>query len=83
MKLGEEASVGEDGTIYFSGGAEFEYHNDPDKTASSRNAEGWSTLGDIGRLDEDGFLYLTDRKSYMTRASCTAGRLRPGRAPGS
>ena len=48
-----------------SGGGEFEYHNDPEKTASSRNAEGWSTLGDIGHLDEDGFLYLTDRKAYM------------------
>ena len=44
---------------------EFEYHNDPDKTEESRDPRGWSTLGDIGRLDEDGFLYLTDRKSYM------------------
>jgi long-chain acyl-CoA synthetase len=62
---GEEVPVGEEGTIYFSGGGEFEYHNDPEKTASSRNARGWSTLGDIGRLDEDGFLYLTDRKAFM------------------
>ena len=38
---------------------------DRDKTAESRHPEGWSTLGDIGRLDEDGFLYLTDRKAYM------------------
>ncbi len=53
------------GTIYFESDAEFEYHNDPEKTAESRNAEGWSTLGDIGHLDEDGFLYLTDRKAYM------------------
>ena len=62
---GEEVPVGQEGTIYFGGGTEFEYHNDPKKTAESRNDKGWSTLGDVGRLDEDGFLYLTDRKSYM------------------
>jgi acyl-CoA synthetase (AMP-forming)/AMP-acid ligase II len=62
---GEEVPVGEEGTIYFSDGPQFEYHNDPEKTASSRNERGWSTLGDIGRLDEDGFLYLTDRKAFM------------------
>jgi long-chain acyl-CoA synthetase len=62
---GNELPVGEAGTIYFAGAGEFEYHNDPDKTEESRDARGWSTLGDIGRLDEDGFLYLTDRKSYM------------------
>lgn len=62
---GEELPVGEEGTIYFGAGPEFEYHNDPEKTAQSRNERGWTTLGDVGRLDEDGFLYLTDRKSYM------------------
>lgn len=62
---GEELPVGEAGTVYFEGGAEFEYHGDPEKTADSRHAKGWSTLGDVGRLDEDGFLYLTDRKAYM------------------
>jgi len=62
---GDEVPVGDEGTIYFSGGGEFEYHNDPEKTRSSRNEKGWSTLGDVGRVDEDGFLYLTDRKSYM------------------
>ena len=62
---GVELPVGEAGTIYFGGGGDFEYHNDPDKTLESHDARGWSTLGDIGRLDEDGFLYLTDRKSYM------------------
>ena len=44
---------------------QFEYHNDPKKTAESRHAKGWSTLGDVGKLDEDGFLYLTDRKAFM------------------
>ena len=62
---GEELPVGEAGTVYFEGGAEFEYHGDPEKTADSRHHRGWSTLGDVGRLDEDGFLYLTDRKAYM------------------
>jgi acyl-CoA synthetase (AMP-forming)/AMP-acid ligase II len=61
---GNEVPVGEEGTIYFDGGAEFEYHNDPEKTAGSRLGT-WSTLGDVGRVDEDGFLYLTDRKAYM------------------
>jgi long-chain acyl-CoA synthetase len=62
---GNEVPVGQEGTIYFESEAEFEYHNDPEKTAQSRNQRGWSTLGDVGRLDDDGFLYLTDRKSYM------------------
>ncbi len=62
---GNEVAVGEAGTIWFGGNAEFEYHNDPVKTAESRHPAGWSTLGDVGRLDEDGFLYLTDRKAYM------------------
>jgi acyl-CoA synthetase (AMP-forming)/AMP-acid ligase II len=62
---GDEVPVGESGTIYFEGGASFEYHNDPEKTAGSRHPQGWSTLGDIGYLDDDNFLYLTDRKSYM------------------
>jgi acyl-CoA synthetase (AMP-forming)/AMP-acid ligase II len=61
----EPVPTGETGTIYFSDGGTFEYHGDPDKTAASRMSNGWSTLGDIGRLDEDGFLYLTDRKAYM------------------
>ena len=54
-----------EGEVYFAGGGQFEYHKDPEKTAKSRNRHGWSTLGDIGWLDEDGYLYLTDRKSFM------------------
>jgi acyl-CoA synthetase (AMP-forming)/AMP-acid ligase II len=64
-ETGDEVPVGEEGTVFFESEAEFEYHNDPEKTKASRHAKGWSTLGDVGKLDEDGFLYLTDRKAYM------------------
>jgi fatty-acyl-CoA synthase len=62
---GEELPPQSEGLIYFEGGGQFAYHNDPATTAEASNAKGWTTLGDIGRLDEEGFLYLTDRKSFM------------------
>jgi long-chain acyl-CoA synthetase len=63
---GDEVPHYESGTIYFEGGASFEYHNDAEKTKSSRHpSQPWSTLGDVGYLDDDNFLYLTDRKAYM------------------
>jgi acyl-CoA synthetase (AMP-forming)/AMP-acid ligase II len=63
---GKEVPTGQEGGVYFGGmGQGFEYHNAPEKTAAGRLDNGWSTLGDIGRVDADGFLYLTDRKANM------------------
>jgi len=53
------------GTIYFSGGNTFEYYNDPGKTAAATTSKGSTTMGDIGFVDAEGYLYLTDRKADM------------------
>jgi long-chain acyl-CoA synthetase len=61
-----ELPIGVPGTIWFRTASPFEYHNDEEKTAEVTSTDGsMTTVNDVGFVDEDGFLYLTDRKTFM------------------
>jgi len=63
---GDDLPAGQPGQVYFDiGQVSFEYHRDPEKTAASRSKHGWVTVGDVGYLDDEGYLYLTDRRHHM------------------
>lgn len=61
----QELPAGETGMVFFESSSRFEYWNDPAKTSRSRSRQGWWTYGDIGHVDDQNYLYLTDRRDFV------------------
>ncbi|MDH3047313.1 AMP-binding protein [Gordonia alkanivorans] len=62
---GTELPTGDTGIVWFGDVKRFAYHGDPAKTASVWNDKGWNTLGDLGHVDDEGYLYLSDRRTDL------------------
>jgi len=66
---GRELPAGEVGHVYCERGGRISYHNDPEKTAAAHSPQGWATVGDLGHVDDEGYLYLSSRRTDLIIAA--------------